>query len=164
MTTAWPAGGTVAFPAGLPEAGWALAGLVAGTGDALAPGVLVAGVVVPGARGAALIPETTAEATATGAPGAGTAGAAPGTALDEAPGTAPAHAVIAAIAARQPVPARPRRTPPRPRIDPMAHDASSRIPSRQEIPEYPDTPGMIARRSCLRCAGARDAGEGAAHG
>jgi hypothetical protein len=83
--------------------------------------VVFRGAVVPGVRDA-VVGAGTAEAAAIRAPAESTA-AAPGTALDEALG-APAQPVTAAIA-RQHIPARLRSSPPRPRIDPMPHDASS---------------------------------------
>jgi hypothetical protein len=85
----------------LPAAGKALPWLVTGDdgdGDA----------VFRGAGGAFLRAVTTAEATVTGAPNAAAAGAAPGTALDEAlgtgegPGAVLAQAVTAAAAVRHP--------------------------------------------------------------
>jgi hypothetical protein len=128
VSAGWPAAGTVAFPAGLPAASGAPPWVVAGVRDAVARAV-----VVPCACDGALAAVTTAEATATGAPAAGAVGAtagtaleeAPGTALVAAPGTAPAHAVTVAIAARQPIPVKPRTSTPKPRIDLMAHDASA---------------------------------------
>jgi hypothetical protein len=90
---------------------------VASTGDALFRGALV-----PGADGV-LLAGTTAVATAIGAAGAGTVAAAPGTALEEALGTVPVHPVTTPIATK-PITARPRTGQLRPRIDPMAHDAS----------------------------------------
>ena len=121
VSAASPAGGTTACPSGLPEAGKAPPALVAGTGDAVSRGAAV-----PGVRGAVAGAWATAEATATGAPGAATVAAARGTVPEEVPGVA-AHAVTAVIT-RQPIPARPHKTPRRPRIDPMAHDASPVIP------------------------------------
>jgi hypothetical protein len=87
----------------LPAAGKAAAWRVAGTSDAVGFGA-----VVRGARSATALPATTPEATGTGAPAAVRAGAAPGTWLEE----ALAHAVTAAAATRQPIPAKRRRSVP----------------------------------------------------
>ena len=84
------------------------------------------GAVVRDACSATALPATTADATATGAPAAVAAGLAPGTKLEL--GEAPAHAVAAAAATRQPSQAKPRRNTLRPRIDAMAPDARPAIP------------------------------------
>jgi hypothetical protein len=87
----------------LPAAGKLLACPAAGARDAL-----VRGAVVPGLRSATALPATTAEATGTGAPAVVTAGVAAGTGPEE----ALAHALTAAAATRQPIPAKRRRSVP----------------------------------------------------
>src|SRR5215472_5846293 len=75
VATAWAAAGTAACPSGLPAA--------ASAAPATAPGDCAA--VLPDACEGVLVTRVTAEATATGAPGADTVAAAPGAALDDAP-------------------------------------------------------------------------------
>jgi hypothetical protein len=130
VATAWPACGTLPWPAGLPAAG------APPLPETVAGGVVAAcraaAEVVRGAGEAGVVPRWPV---AGGMPPAGTVATNAGTVAEAGPEAAFPHAVTVAIvargsAARQAIPAAARTSLPESRIDPMAHDARPKIPGR----------------------------------